>query len=419
MKSKWMYLTMVAVFMAGLLVFVRMMATGVDTDVDIVMVNKVLKTVENHWEHVDQGDYSGITQRFVVLDQKGAVRYETSDGLFTNVYDAIKNRGIVLDVKVEGKFVGKLILFDDYEQRVQRSKKHLVVVLLTIFAVLALLCTLYIIMLNRLVIRPFKKLQSFALNVARGNLDVPLSMDRSNLFGAFTESFDIMREQLATARQREYEANRSKKELVASLSHDVKTPVASIKAVSELMLLRVDDEKLIRQLNMIHSKAEQINGLVTDMFHATLEELKELKVNVTEEYSSVLNTIIANVNFDDQITFDSIPKCLILVDVTRLQQVFDNLLGNSYKYAGTNVRISSYITPPYLHIEIMDFGKGIEEVELPLLFNKFYRGNNASGQTGAGLGLYISKYLMQSMGGDISCHNRDNGFTVKLQIKLV
>lgn len=419
MKSKWMYLTMVAVFMAGLLVFVRMMATGVDTDVDIVMVNKVLKTVENHWEHVDQGDYSGITQRFVVLDQKGAVRYETSDGLFTNVYDAIKNRGIVLDVKVEGKFVGKLILFDDYEQRVQRSKKHLVVVLLTIFAVLALLCTLYIIMLNRLVIRPFKKLQSFALNVARGNLDVPLSMDRSNLFGAFTESFDIMREQLATARQREYEANRSKKELVASLSHDVKTPVASIKAVSELMLLRVDDEKLIRQLNMIHSKAEQINGLVTDMFHATLEELKELKVNVTEEYSSVLNTIIANVNLDNRITFDAFPKCLILIDVTRLQQVFDNILGNSYKYAGTHVRISSYITSAYLHIEITDFGKGVEEDELPLLFNKFYRGRNASGQTGAGLGLYISKYLMQSMGGDISCHNRDNGFTVKLQIKLV
>ncbi|MGV2686790.1 sensor histidine kinase, partial [Clostridium perfringens] len=90
-----------------------------------------------------------------------------------------------------------------------------------------------------------------------------------------------------------------------------------------------------------------------------------------------------------------------------------------YKYAGTHVRISSYITSAYLHIEITDFGKGVEEDELPLLFNKFYRGRNASGQTGAGLGLYISKYLMQSMGGDVSCHNRDNGFTVKLQIKLV
>ena len=90
------------------------------------------------------------------------------------------------------------------------------------------------------VFKPFKKLQSFAVNVARGNLDIPLKMDKNNPFGAFTESFDIMREELAAARQSEYAANRSKKELVASLSHDIKTPVASIKAVSELMLMRAD-----------------------------------------------------------------------------------------------------------------------------------------------------------------------------------
>ena len=56
--------------------------------------------------------------------------------------------------------------------------------------------------------------------------------------------------------------------------------------------------------------------------------------------------------------------------------------------------------------------------DLPLVFNKFYRGNNAEGKSGSGLGLYISKYLMQSMLGDIECHNRDDGFTVTLKIKL-
>lgn len=102
-------------------------------------------------------------------------------------------------------------------------------------------------------------------------MEVPLNMNKNNPFGVFTESFDIMREQLAAARKSEYEANRSKKELVASLSHDIKTPVASIKAVSELMLLRAMDAKDIRQLNMINAKAEQIDLMITDMFHATLE----------------------------------------------------------------------------------------------------------------------------------------------------
>ena len=256
------------------------------------------------------------------------------------------------------------------------------------------------------------------MNVARGNLDIPLKMDKNNLFGAFTESFDIMREELALARQSEYAANRSKKELVASLSHDIKTPVASIKAVSELMLMRADDEKVIKQLNTIYSKAEQINLLVTDMFHATLEELQELKVTVTEELSGVLNGMIANVNYDDQISCDPIPECIILTDVMRLQQVLDNILSNSYKYAGTSVTITSQITHTHLEIDIMDYGNGINKDELPLVFNKFYRGNNVEGKSGSGLGLYISKYLMQKMQGNIECHNREDGFTVSLKIKL-
>ncbi len=66
----------------------------------------------------------------------------------------------------------------------------------------------------------------------------------------------------------------------------------------------------------------------------------------------------------------------------------------------------------------MDYGKGIGGDELPLLFNKFYRGNNVEGQSGSGLGLYISKYFMYHMHGDIACHNREDGFTVTLKIKL-
>ena len=141
------------------------------------------------------------------------------------------------------------------------------------------------------------------------------------------------------ARQREYESNRSKKELVATLSHDIKTPVASIKAVSELMLMQAKDEKIMKHVNTIYSKAEQINLLVTDMFHATLEELQQLKLTVTEESSEVLVEMIENVNYDHKIVYDPIPPCIILTDPVRMQQVIDNIISNSYKYAGTNITI--------------------------------------------------------------------------------
>ncbi|MEC0370678.1 HAMP domain-containing sensor histidine kinase [Paenibacillus chibensis] len=418
MRMKWVVLTVLFICMAGMFLSLRAIGLKVNTNVDLAAVNEVVKITESHWGRLEQENYNGNPLQFVVLDHQGVVRYQSAEGLPTTLNDALKNRDTVTDVLIQGAPAGKIIVHYDDEAVIEQSKKRLVLVMTGIFAALTVFCTLYLVFLNHAFFKPFRKLQSFAVHIARGNFDVPLKMDKNNPFGAFTESFDIMREELAAARQSEYEANRSKKELVASLSHDIKTPVASIKAVSELMLVRASDDKVIKQLNMIYAKAEQIDLLVTDMFHATLEELQELKVSVTEELSGVLHDIISNVNFDDQIRCEPIPPCLIVTDAARLQQVFDNILSNSYKYAGTPVTITSRLSEDYLVLDIMDDGPGIGEDELPLLFHKFYRGHNAEGQSGTGLGLFISKYFMQKMLGDIQCHNRENGFTVTLCIKL-
>lgn len=419
MRAKWMILTTLVVLLAGMTLSVFVMNTSVQTDADPVAVNEIVKITENRWGHLRAEDYGQVTRQFTVLDNQGNILYQTGEGLSATLNDAIKNRDAVADIIVDGTLTGKVMVHNDFPNIVKHTKQRLMLVIMTTFLVLTLLCALYALFLNRTMIKPFRKLQSFAVHVAKGNLDIPLNMDANNPFGAFTESFDIMREELAAARQSEYEANRSKKELVATLSHDIKTPVASIKAVSELMLLRASDDKAIKQLNTIYSKAEQINLLVTDMFHATLEELRELKVAVAEEPSGILHGMISQVNYDDRIRCSPIPECLVFTDSTRLQQVLDNILSNSYKYAGTAINITSYLTRTHLELHIMDYGNGVDEEELPLLFNKFYRGNNAEGRGGSGLGLYISKYFMQKMMGDIECHNRNDGFTVVLKIKLV
>lgn len=419
MRAKWMILTTLVVLLAGMTLSVFVMNTSVQTDADPVAVNEIVKITENRWGHLRAEDYGQVTRQFTVLDNQGNILYQTGEGLSATLNDAIKNRDAVADIIVDGTLTGKVMVHNDFPNIVKHTKQRLMLVIMTTFLVLTLLCALYALFLNRTMIKPFRKLQSFAVHVAKGNLDIPLNMDANNPFGAFTESFDIMREELAAARQSEYEANRSKKELVATLSHDIKTPVASIKAVSELMLLRASDDKAIKQLNTIYSKAEQINLLVTDMFHATLEELRELKVAVAEEPSGILHGMISQVNYDDRIRCSPIPECLVFTDSTRLQQVLDNISSNSHKYAGTAINITSYLTRTHLELHIMDYGNGVDEEELPLLFNKFYRGNNAEGRGGSGLGLYISKYFMQKMMGDIECHNRNDGFTVVLKIKLV
>ena len=301
----------------------------------------------------------------------------------------------------------------------RRNRDHTLQILLSLimfaFAITSVGFYLYC---DRNILAPFRRLQSFARRIADGNLDIPLAMDKDNLFGAFTESFDLMREELHKARTNERLANQSKKELVATLSHDIKTPIASIKAVTELMLVGSISEKEQERLNTINAKAEQIDALITNMFHATLEELKELRVASTEIQSTEIPNLIRNADYENRVKPFSIPNCLLSVDSLRLQQVFDNIINNSYKYADSDIEINSSFGKQYLIIEIKDFGAGVAENELPLLFNKFYRGKNAETSGGYGLGLFISKYLMQQMGGDLFCENQTDGFMVKILLRL-
>ena len=94
-----------------------------------------------------------------------------------------------------------------------------------------------------------------------------------------------------------------------------------------------------------------------------------------------------------QIRDYTVPNCIVLADTVRLQQVFDNIIGNSYKYANTDILIHSAIENNFLAIDIVDSGKGVLADELLLLFKKYYRGKNSEDKAGYGLGLFISKYF--------------------------
>jgi len=276
---------------------------------------------------------------------------------------------------------------------------------------------LYIYLYKR-IIKPFQRLQYFAGRVAAGNLDIPLEMDRHNLFGAFSESFDLMRDELRLAKENENKANKSKKELVASLVHDITTPVASVRSAIDILRLKTGDAAEINILDSANKKLEQIDTLVTNMFHATLEELQELKVMPSEQQSTGLYELIQQADYEKRARPFSIPDCIIQADPLRLQQVFDNIIKNSYKYASTDISINSFIEEEHLFIEIRDFGLGVSEKELPLITGKFYRGANTGKIDGYGLGLYLSKYFMEQMSGGLYPENYDEGFMVVIMLRL-
>ena len=111
-----------------------------------------------------------------------------------------------------------------------------------------------------------------------------------------------------------------------------------------------------------------------------------------------------------------------------MEQVIDNVVGNSNKYAGTDIRVSFSQTEEmpmadgskagFIKITIKDNGPGVDRDDLPLIAEKYYRGNNASNQTGYGLGMYLVKTYMGKQGGGLEYYN-DNGFVVELLLRKV
>ena len=268
-------------------------------------------------------------------------------------------------------------------------------------------------------IRPFTQLQTFARQIAKGNLDFPLPMRKRQYFGAFTESFDLMREELKRAKESEYQANRSKRELVAELSHDIKTPIATIRATCEVLQVKEQNTDTKAKVAVIHAKAGMVDALANNLFQASLEELEVLKVEPAEEQSPCIRGMFEELKDYSEIHIEGdVPHCLVWMDKLRLRQVIDNVVSNSWKYAGTPVTVTFFETDQSLGIRIRDEGTGVETDELVLLGEKFYRGSNAKGKSGSGLGLYLAKLFMERMYGEIHFW-QEGGFVVELSLKKV
>jgi len=353
-------------------------------------------------------------------------RYNCSIVLISeDTYDAENNLFIregysVFDYKEADSICGKIAFAareEEYESR--RNNEKMILLLILSGALLLGLGLLFVVWY--LFVRPFSDLKVFAEHVSKGNLDVPLKMRKRNYFGAFTESFDRMREELKRASDRENEANRSKKELVAELSHDIKTPVATIKATCEVMEVKYKDPDVLEKVEVIKSKANSVDQLIDNMFKATLEDLEELKVEPAEESSRILSDMISELRFYGNVeTKSEVPECLILADKLRLEQVIDNIAGNSFKYAGTPLEIEFSSQDGEVHVLFMDRGPGVPEEEISLLTSKFYRGSVSAGKDGSGLGLYLASVFMERMGGGLEVRNRDGGgFVVEIVLKKV
>ncbi len=386
------------------------------THISGVEVNELLKKLEMGWND-PTFVYPGQSFRYAVLDKDETLLYKNGEGAET-IVRATEERDTIRDITVGDEVVGKLIIYNELDNIQFKMERSLLRKYLFFAGGVFVLLLLVLLGVEVKVIRPFDKLKEFASAIAAGDLDKPLEMDRENIFGAFTEGFDIMREKLNESRERELQMSISKKELIAQLSHDIKTPVASIKAMSEVLGAKEDRPAVKEKLESIGSKADQIDGLVSNLFVSTLNELNKLEVKETYMESVELEKMIREADYNSRIKELEIPECMIVCDRLRVSQVISNIIFNSYKYADTDIYVSGITDVDFLTVSITDRGGGIPVEELNLITKKYKRGSNADTKQGAGLGLFISKELMENMQGGLEVTNADGGLRVNISFKL-
>ncbi|MCR4648101.1 MAG: HAMP domain-containing histidine kinase [Lachnospiraceae bacterium] len=361
---------------------------------------------------------------------------------------------LILDLSVNGEYVGK-VAFTDRKDYFNETKTVMFQMIMIIWAAFLIGGLFIFFLMFILFVKPLREMEKFCGKIAKGDLDEALPIHRTEtMFEPLISAFDLMREELKSSRTREMEAEKARKELVTDLSHDIKTPLSVIQAACEMLEVRFkrrlfDNQKKLREaekensdtealniaineiednlkkVSTISGKTETISALMSNVMHATLEDMDKLEVFAKEEDSrGITEMFTALTNYGNIVLENEVIPCLVYMDKLRLEQAIDNVVSNSYKYAGTdiNVSFSEKEAGPdkdkYLCIKIRDFGPGVKEEDIPLLCEKYFRGSNSDDKNGYGLGLYLVRWYMEQQGGGFEYYN-DNGFVAELLLKKV
>jgi K+-sensing histidine kinase KdpD len=246
----------------------------------------------------------------------------------------------------------------------------------------------------------------------------------------FIWGLDMLRVKLEEEKARNKELEKDRKTLVAGLSHDIRTPLSSIKnyAIALKENIYHTPEAINRAIDVIIDKTDVIDKLTKNLLESANKEIAAGNINIKleeiylEQIEKILDQIInekielLHMNYQKNRPERNI---ILKADLDALSQVFNNIIENAVKYGDlNNIRVDYQIEDYYQLISIENSGSFIPKKEIKHIFSSYYRGSNVKKEKGFGLGLYVSKRIMEAMEGDIYAVNTDEGVKVVVVIKM-
>ncbi len=268
---------------------------------------------------------------------------------------------------------------------------------------------------SRTLVTPLHNLQKAAAEISKGNLNFQIAEEGDREIQALCRDLEVMRIKLKESinTQLKYEDNR--KMLVSSISHDLKTPVTTIKGYVEGILdgITRTPEKTEKYLKTIYIKAQQVDQMIDDLLLYAKLDVKQIPFDFQKTgIENYIYDCIAEYEAEyEESNIHIVCKNLLpakrytLLDRDRMKRVITNILDNARKYMNKvpgEISIILRETKSSLIIEIRDNGTGIGEADLPYIFDRFYRSDKARSEIkGSGLGLAIAKQIVESHHGRV------------------
>ncbi|OBZ15013.1 hypothetical protein A8L34_14125 [Bacillus sp. FJAT-27264] len=305
----------------------------------------------------------------------------------------------------------------DYEQP---TSIPIVFPVLMVTALIVLLLLLFQLKkrINSALLRPINRLKDHSEAILRGNYEQKAEYVEQDEIGEVYAVFDQMRQEIMELSQQRDAQNKAQKELISNISHDLKTPLTTVKAYIDAIQDGIcpDLPAIMEYMEIMQSQTNKMAVLVEDLLVHALRDLGQISVTLTECYSkevfeSILRPIgpyirTTGVNF---IEAAEIPNVLIRIDPVRLEQLISNLTANALKHtsAGDSISIEIVQQQDQLKVTVSDTGEGIHPQDMPFIFERYFQGQAPPSyenrlKDGSGLGLSICKHIIEAHQGTIS-----------------
>ncbi len=320
-------------------------------------------------------------------------------------------------------------------------REHMKTYMLTYDSIVCILSIIIITITNSIltnniaksIIIPLDLLSEYAEKIKNGDLNFRCNYKGNDEFNKVFNDFDEMRERLKESINSRIKYEENRKELMAGISHDLRTPLTAIKGYVEGLRDGVANtlEKQKKYLDTIYNKADNMDKLVEELFLFSKldtgkfpfkfsvvnfkDYLEDFYFMVKEEFKNRGLEIV----YEDNIKEKNIN---VKMDVQQMQRVFFNIIENSCKYKKYDVgliNINVNVNKDCVIIDLKDNGQGVKEEELEKIFTSFYRcdPSRTKSSEGSGLGLAIARQIVEGHNGKIYAYSHEGlGIIIKLPI---